>query len=86
MAATPVTALVIEAIRNTVSSVIDASIAEAPPAERALVERAVAIRRQRNDARHAPVADRGVQQAVDIVLCHAIPPDLLRSMPCCCTA
>ena len=38
MAATPVTALVIEAMRNTVSSVIGVSVGQAASAERALVD------------------------------------------------
>ncbi len=58
MAATPVTALVIEAIRNTVSGVIGVSSAKTAAAERALVECAVAIRRQCNDPGHATVVDR----------------------------
>ena len=65
MAATEVIALVIEAMRKTVSSVIAGPLSSARDAERALVEQALVGRRHRHDAGHVLGVDRLPQHAVD---------------------
>ena len=68
IAATEVIALVIEAMRNTVSSVIAGPPPTSRSAERALVERPVRGRRHRDDPRHLARLDRAAQRRVDLCL------------------